>query len=139
MDNFPRTLIGIAPLCNTGLSITFTKHKVICQTASGTSIIEGWCHPKEGSDWFFPLVDEDHNSNKDSLFPSGNDSSTCSNPDLTTPPPLPPPPLGATTYWDRIKHKKRPANSTQITHHKRLARGKVSFKERLKRRQRTLI
>jgi hypothetical protein len=93
MDNFPRTLIGIAPLCNAGLSVTFTKHKVICQTASGTSIIEGWRHPQEGSDWFFPLVDEDHNSDKDSLFPSDNDSSICSNPNSTTPPPLLPPPL----------------------------------------------
>jgi hypothetical protein len=84
MGNFPRTLISITPLCDAGLSVTFTKHKVICQTASGTSIIEGWCHPKEGSDWFFPLVDKDHNSNEDSLFPSNNDSSICSNPILTT-------------------------------------------------------
>jgi hypothetical protein len=133
MDNFPRTLIGIASLCDVGLSVTFTKHKVICQTDSGTSIIEGWHNPKEGSDWFSPLVDKDHNNNKDSLFPSDNDSSICSNSNTTTPPPLPPPPLAATTYRDCIKHEKRPANSTQITYSERLARGEVSFEERLKR------
>ncbi len=133
MDDFPRTLIGIAPLCNAGLSVTFTRHKVIAQTQSGTSIIEGWHNPDKGSDWFFPLVDEDHNSNKVSLFPSNNDSSICSNSNMTTPPPLPPPPLAAPTYWDCIKHKKRTANSTQITYSERLARGEVSFKERLKR------
>jgi len=134
MDNFPRTLIGIVPLCDAGLSVTFTKHKVICQTASGTSIIEGWRHSKEDMDWYFPLVDEDHNSNKDSLFPSDNDSSICSNPDSTTPPPPPPPPLAATTYWDRIKHVKRPPNSTQTTYRERLDMSEVSFTERLKRR-----
>jgi hypothetical protein len=133
MDDFPRTLIGIALLCDAGLSVTFTKHKVICQTAKGTSIIEGWRHPKKGSDWFFPLVDEDHNSNKDSLFPSNNDSSICSNPDPATPPPLPSPPLAATTYWDCIRNKKRPANSIQITYSEQLARGEVSSEERLKR------
>ncbi len=132
MGDSPRTLIGIATLCDAGLGVTFTKHKVICHTASGTSIIEGWRHPEEGSDWFFPLVDEDHNSDKDSLFPSDNDSSICSNSDSTTPPPLLPPPLAATTYWDHIKNKKRPPNSTQTTYRKRLARGEVSFKERLK-------
>ena len=41
MEDFPRTLIGIVPLCDAGLSVTFTKHKVICQTASNTSFIEG--------------------------------------------------------------------------------------------------
>ncbi len=50
MDDFSRTLIGIAPLCNAGLSVTFTKHKVFCQTASGTSIIIGWRHPEEDMD-----------------------------------------------------------------------------------------
>ena len=132
MDDFPRILIGIAPLCEAGLSVTFTKHKVICQTASGTRVIEGWRHPKEGSDWIFPLVDEDHNSNEDSLFPSDNDSSICSNPDLATPPPLPSPPLAATTYWDSIRHEKMPPNSTQITYREQLDRGEVSFKKRLK-------
>jgi hypothetical protein len=85
-------------------------------------------------DWYFPLVNEDHNSSKDSLFPSDNDSSICSNPDSTTPPPPPPPPLVATTYWDCIRHEKRPPNSTQITYRKQFDRGEVSFKERLKRR-----
>jgi hypothetical protein len=134
MDNFPRTLINIAPLCNAGLSVTFTKHKVICQNASGTSIIEGWRHRKEDLDWYFPLVDEDQNSNKDSLFPSDNDSSICSNPVSNTPPPPSPPPLAATTYWDCIKHVKRPPNSTQTTYRERLDRGEVCSTERLKRR-----
>jgi hypothetical protein len=116
MDDFPRTLISISPLCDAGLSLTFTKHKVICQNASGTSIIEDWHHPKEDLDWYFPLVDKAHNSNKDSLFPSNNDSFICSNPDANTPPPPLPPPLAATTYWDRIKHVKRPPNSTQTTY-----------------------
>jgi hypothetical protein len=84
-------------------------------------------------DRYFSLLNKDHNSNKDSLFPSNNDSAICFNPDSTTPPPPPPPPLAATTYWDCIKHVKRPPNSTQITYREQLDRGKVSFKERLKR------
>jgi hypothetical protein len=97
MYNFPSTFIGIAPLCNTGLSVTFTKHKVITQDHSGNSILKGWHNPEEGSDWFFPLVDEDHNSSKGSLFPSDDDSSICSNPNTPTPPPLLTSSLTATT------------------------------------------
>jgi hypothetical protein len=41
--------------------------------------------------------------------------------------------LAATTYWDRIRNKKRPTNSIQITYSEQLARGEVPFEERLKR------
>jgi hypothetical protein len=107
MENFPRTLIDIGPICNAGLSANFTKQKVIVQDLKGNSIIEGWHHPEEGSNWFFSLVDKDHNSNEGPLFPFDNDSSICSNPDTPTPPPLPPHISTATTYWDHIKHKKQ--------------------------------
>ena len=48
-------------------------------------------------------------------------------------PPLPPPP--PSTYWDHIKHKKRPANSRQVTYQEQLATGNVCFAERLKRQR----
>ena len=54
MDNFPRTLICIAPLCNAGLRVTFTKHKVICQTASGTASLKVGTTPTKAVTGSFP-------------------------------------------------------------------------------------
>jgi hypothetical protein len=55
MDDFPRTLIGIAPLCNADLNVTFTKHKVIARDHEGNSIHEGWRNSGEASDCFFSV------------------------------------------------------------------------------------
>jgi hypothetical protein len=84
MEDFPRTLFGIAPLCNADLSITFTKHHVKACNQAGSTILKGW-HPNEACNWYLPLVDKDHNSDNDSLFPSTNDT--------TAPSPTPPPPI----------------------------------------------
>jgi hypothetical protein len=91
--------------------------------------------PVEPMTGIFPIVDSDHNSNEDSLFPS-NDELTI------IPPPNPPPeplPLPATpvpdTYWDRIKHKKRPAGMVQLTYREQLDQGLVNPTKQNKRRR----
>jgi hypothetical protein len=90
MPEFPRTLVGIAPLCDMNLKVTFTKHDVKAYNQAGNIILEGWHNPEEFSDWSFPLVDKDHNSEDDSLFPFGND--------IILPPPTPPPPIASLQF-----------------------------------------
>ena len=68
MPEFPRTLFGIAPLCDAGLSVTFTKYHVKAYDQAGNVVIEGWRNPKEAPDWYLPLVDENYNSDDNSLF-----------------------------------------------------------------------
>jgi hypothetical protein len=85
MPSFPRTLVGIAPLCNANLIVTFTKHNVKAYNQTGTTILEGWHDPGGASNWHFPFIDADHNSNDDSLFFSDEE--------LTIIPPTDPPPV----------------------------------------------
>jgi hypothetical protein len=88
MPSFPRTLISIAPLCNTNLPVTFTKHDVKAYDQAGATILEGWRDPGGANDWHCPLIDAYHNSNDDSLFPS--DDNTTIIPAIDPPPPLSP-------------------------------------------------
>jgi hypothetical protein len=126
MPSFPRTLVGIPPLCDANLTVTFTKQDVKAYKQAGTTILEGWCNPRGASDWHFPLINADHDSDDDSLFPSNDDTSIIP---TTDPPPvhLPPP---ATTVpdsnWDRIKHEKWPASRMQMSYHKQLDNGLVT-------------
>jgi hypothetical protein len=133
MPSFTRTLVGIAPVCNTGLTIIFTKYDVKAINQAGTTILKGWRNPGGANDWHFPIVDSNYNSNVDSLFPS-NDKLTI------IPPPGPPPeplPLPATlvpdTYWDRIRHKRWPAGMVQLTYRERLDQGLVNPTKQNKR------
>jgi hypothetical protein len=64
MPSFPRTLVGIAPFCNTDLTVTFTKHNVKAQDQAGATILKGWQDPGGANNWHFPLIDADHNSNE---------------------------------------------------------------------------
>ncbi len=89
MPSFPRTLVGIAPLCNADLTVTFTKHDVKAYDQAGTTILEGWCDLGGANDWHFPLIDADHNSDEDSLFPSDGKLTIIPN---TNPPPVSLPP-----------------------------------------------
>jgi hypothetical protein len=73
MPSFHRTLVDIAPLCNADLTITFIKHDIKTYYQAGATVLEGWCDPNGANDWHFPLTDDDHNSNKDSLFPSDDE------------------------------------------------------------------
>jgi hypothetical protein len=41
MPSFHRTLVGIAPLCNADLTVTFTKYNVNAYNQAGTTILEG--------------------------------------------------------------------------------------------------
>jgi hypothetical protein len=66
MPSSTRTLVSIAPLCNTDLTVTFTKHDVKAYNQASATILEGWCDPGGANDWHFPIVDSDHNSNEDS-------------------------------------------------------------------------
>jgi hypothetical protein len=68
MPSFPRILVGIAPLCEVDLTITFTKHNVKAQDQAGATIIKGWQDPSGANNWHFPLINADHNSDDDSLF-----------------------------------------------------------------------
>jgi hypothetical protein len=45
MPTFTRTLFGIAPLCDTDLTIIFTKHDVKAINQAGATIFEGWRDP----------------------------------------------------------------------------------------------
>jgi hypothetical protein len=114
MPSFPRTLVGIAPLCNTNLTVIFTKHHVKAYDQAGATILEGWCNPGGANDWHFPIIDSDHNSNEDSLLPS-DDELTIILPTNPPPEPLPPPATPVpNSYWDCIKHEKRPAGMVQF-------------------------
>jgi hypothetical protein len=122
------------PLCNANLTVIFTKHDVKAINQPGAIILEGWRDPGGANDWHFPIVDSNYNSNKDSLFPS-DDKLTI------IPPPNPPPeplPLPVTpvpdTYWNRIRHKRRPAGTVQLTYRERLDQGLVNTTEQNKRR-----
>ncbi len=106
MPSFPRTLVGIAPLCNAILAVIFTNHDIKAYDQAGTTILEGLCNPTGANDWHIPIINSDHNSNEDSLFPL-DDKLTIIPPPNPPPEPLPPPAtLVPNSYWDRIKHKK---------------------------------
>jgi hypothetical protein len=120
MSSFPRTLVSIAPLCNVNLTVIFTKHDIKAYDQDGATILEGWCNPSEANDWHFPIIDSDHISNEDSLF-SSNEKLTIIPPPDPPPEPLPPPPtLVPTSYWDHIKHEKRPSGMVQLSNRERL-------------------
>jgi hypothetical protein len=116
MPSFPRTLVVMAPLCNANLTVTFTKHDVKTYNQAGTTILEIWHNPSGANNWHFPLIDADHNSNDDSLFPLDNDTTIIP---ATDPPPVPPATV-QDTYWDYIKLDKRPASTTQMSYCKLL-------------------
>ncbi len=90
MPSVPRTLVGIAPLCDANLTVSFTKHNVKAYDQAGATILEGWHDPGGANDWHFPLINTDHNSNDDSQFPS-DDKLTIIPP--SNPPPVPLSPL----------------------------------------------
>jgi hypothetical protein len=95
MPSFPRTLVGINPLCNADLTATFNKHNVKAYNQSGTTILEGWHDPGGANEWHFPLIDADHNTYDDSLFPSDNKTTIIP---PTYPPTIPLPPPQASTH-----------------------------------------
>jgi hypothetical protein len=104
MPSFTRTLVGIAPLWDTNLTVIFTKHDVKAINQAGSTILKGWCDPGGANDWHFPIIDSNYNSNDDSLFPS-DDKLTIILPPHPPPEFLPPPAiLVPDTYWDRIRH-----------------------------------
>jgi hypothetical protein len=70
MPSFTRTLIGIAPLYDTNLTVIFTKHDVKAYNQAGTTILEGWRNPGGANNWHSPIVYFDYIINEDSLFPS---------------------------------------------------------------------
>jgi hypothetical protein len=125
MPTFTRTLFSIAPLCDTNLTVIFSKHDIKAINQAVATILEGWRDCSEARDWHFPIVNTNYNSNEDSFFPS-NDKL------ISIPPPNPPPepiPLPATpvpdTYWDCIKNKRRPAGLVQLTYRQWLDQGLV--------------
>jgi hypothetical protein len=133
MPSFTRTLFGIAPLCGANLTVIFTKHDVKAYNQAGATILEGWRDPSRANNWHFLIVDFDYNSDEDSLFPFKHKLAII-------PPPDPPPeplPLPATpvpeTYWDRIRHERRPAGTVQLTYRERLDQGLVNPTEKNKR------
>jgi hypothetical protein len=134
MPSFTRTLVGIAPLCNANLIVIFTKHDIKAYNQAGTTILEGWRDPSGANDWHFPIVNSNHNSNEDSLVPSNDELTIIPLPNRP-PEPLPSPATPVSnTYWDRIKHKKRPAKMVQLTYRERLDHGLVTPTEQNKRR-----
>ncbi len=133
MPSFTRTLVGIAPLCDTSLTVIFTKHDVKAYDQAGATILKGWCNPGGANDWHFPLIDADHNSNDDSLFPSDDKPTiipTTKQPLVPLPPPATPVP---DSYWDRIKHEKRPAGTVQVLYQERLDSSLISTQDQSKR------
>jgi hypothetical protein len=126
MPSFTRTLVGIAPLCNTDLNVIFTKNDIKATNQAGATILKRWRDPGGANYWYFPIVKSNYNSNEYPLFPF-NDKLTI------VPPPDPPPeplPLPATplpeTYWDHIRHKRQPAGMVQLTYRERLDQGLVN-------------
>jgi hypothetical protein len=114
MPSFTRTLFGIVPLCDADLTVIFTKTDVKAINQARATILKGWRDPGGANNWHFPIIDSNYNSNEYSLF-SSDDKLT------SIPPPDPPPeplPLPATpvpkTYWDRIRHKRRPAGTVCV-------------------------
>jgi hypothetical protein len=94
MPSFPRTLVGIAPLCNADLTISFTKHDGRAYNQAGATILEGWRNPSGANDWHFSLIDADHNSAEDSLFPSDDELTIIPNSDPSSVPlPIPATPI----------------------------------------------
>jgi hypothetical protein len=133
MPSFPSTLIGIAPLCKADLTVTFTKHDVKAYDQAGATILEGVRNPGGANNWHFPIINSDHNSNEDSLFPS-DDKLTIIPPPIPPPVPLPPPAtMIPDSYWDRIKHEKRPARMVQMSCREWLDYGIVTPIEKSKR------
>jgi hypothetical protein len=126
MPSFTRTLVSIAPFCDANLTVIFTKHDIKAYNQACTTILEGWRDPSGANNWHFPIVNSDHNSNEDSLS-SSDDKLTIIPPPDPPPEPLPPPATPVPiTYWDRIKHKKRPAGTVQLTHREWLDHGLVN-------------
>ncbi len=133
MPSFTRTLVGIAPLCDANLTVIFTNHDVKAINQAGATILEGGRNPGGANDWHFLIIDSNHNSDEDSLFPS-NDELTSIPPPNPPPEPLPPPATPVLdTYWDRIRHKRWPANTVQLTYRERLDQGLVNTTEQNKR------
>jgi hypothetical protein len=134
MPSFTRTLVSIAPLCNTNLTVIFTKHDVKAINQAGATILKGWHDPGGANNWHYPTVNSNYNSNEDSLFPS-DDELTIIPPPNPPPEPLPPPATPVPdTYWDRIRHKRRPARIVQLTYREWLDQGPVNPTEQNKRR-----
>jgi hypothetical protein len=50
MLSFPRNLVGIAPLCDADLTVTFTKHNVKAYNQAGATILKGWRNPGGAND-----------------------------------------------------------------------------------------
>jgi hypothetical protein len=50
MPSFTRTLVSIAPLCNSNLTVIFTKHDVKAYYQASTTILEGWHDPGGAND-----------------------------------------------------------------------------------------
>jgi hypothetical protein len=129
MPSFTRNLVGIAPLCNTDLTVIFTKHVVKAINQAGATILEGWRDPGGANDWYFPIVDSNYNSDEDSLFPSDDELTIIPPPDPPPEPlPLPSAPV-PDTYWDCIRNKRWPAGMVQLTYRERLDQGLVNTTE----------
>ncbi len=133
MPSFTRTLVGIAPLCSANLTVIFSKNDIKAINQAGGTILEGWHYPGGANKWNFPIVNSNYNSNEDSLLPSDDELTSI-------PPPDPPPeplPLQATpvpnTYWDRIRHERRPAGTVQLIYREQLDQGLVNTTEQNKR------
>jgi hypothetical protein len=45
MPSFTKILFGVAPLCDTNLTVIFTKHDIKAINQAGATIIEGWRDP----------------------------------------------------------------------------------------------
>jgi hypothetical protein len=134
MPSFTRIFFGIAPLCYANLTVIFTKNDIKAINQAGATILKGWHDPGGANDWHFPIVDSNYNSNEDSLFPS-DDKLTSIPPPSPPPEPLPPPATPVPkTYWDRIRHERRPASTVQLTYRERLDQGLVNTTKQNKRR-----
>ncbi len=132
MPSFTRTVVGVALLCNSNLTVIFTKHDVKAIDQAGATILKGWRNPGEANNWHFPIANANYNSNEDSLadpnYNSDEDSLFPSDDKLTIIPPLNPPPEPlpppatpvSNTYWDRIRHKRRLAGMVQLIYGERL-------------------
>jgi hypothetical protein len=133
MPSFTRTLFGIVPLCDTNLTVIFTKNDIKAINQAGDTILKGWRDPGGANNWHFPIVDSKHNSNEDSFFPS-NDKLTSIPPPDPPPEPLPPPATPVSdTYWGRIRHERWPAGTVQLTYRERLDQGLVNTTKQNKR------
>jgi hypothetical protein len=83
--------------------------------------------------WQFPIINSNHNSCEDSLFPS-DDELTIIPPPNPCSEPLPPPATPVpNTYCNRMKHEKRAARMVQLTYRERIDHGLVTPTEQKKR------